>query len=334
MNELFLRPQSLWVNGFVILYTLGGWTLGLWLMLRPELASNVAGVLLVAHALVCSAYLLHDCVHNAVFARTRTNDGLGVVMSWLNGACLATYQGLKKKHLRHHTDRLDVVTFDYRTALKSAPNWVRRSVLALEWAYVPAVELLMRGFIVVSPFRCGTVRERARMAVLIGVRVCLFAALALTSLRALLLYAIAYLVFLHVLRFMDAFQHTYDVFVSQSLAPAPADPRRDRRYEYAHTFSNLLSVRWPWLNLLVLNFPYHNAHHTVTAVPWHRLPSLHRSLYGTQDPQVIPSGALLGNYHRYRVVRVLADDYGSVAQDGKSAGSFIGAVGVSFLTAV
>jgi fatty acid desaturase len=334
MNESFRRPPSFWVNVLVILYTLGGWTLGLWLMMRPELASNVAGVLLVAHALVCSAYLLHDCAHHAVFATARTNDGLGVLMSWLNGACLATYQGLKKKHLRHHTDRLDVVTFDYRAALKSAPSWVRRSVLALEWAYVPAVELLMRGFIVVSPFRYGTMRGRVRMVVLIAVRVGFFAALALISVRALLLYAIAYLLFLHVLRFMDAFQHTYDVFVSRSLAPAPADPRRDRRYEYAHTFSNVLSVRWPWLNLLVLNFPYHNAHHTMTGVPWYRLPSLHRSLYGAQDPQVIPCGVLLGNYHRYRVARVLADDYGSVAQDGKSVGSFIGAVGVSFLTAV
>jgi fatty acid desaturase len=334
MNELFRRPPSFLVNGLVILYTLGGWTIGLGLMMRSDLASNVAGVLLVAHALVCSAYLLHDCAHHAVFARARANDGLGVLMSWLNGACLATYQGLKKKHLRHHTDRLDVVTFDYRATLKAAPGWARRSVLALEWAYVPAVELLMRGFIVVSPFRDGTARGQVRMVVLIAVRVGLFAALALMSVRALLLYVVAYLVFLHVLRFMDAFQHTYDVFVSRSLAPAPADPRRDRRYEYAHTFSNLLSVRWSWLNLLVLNFPYHNAHHTVTGVPWYRLPSLHRSLYGAHDPQVIPCSVLLGNYHRYRVARVLADDYGNVSQDGKSAGSFIGAVGVSFLTAV
>ena len=334
MNELFRRPESFWVNGLVILYILGGWTLGMRLMTRPEIASNVAGVLLVAHSLVCSAYLLHDCAHNVVFARARANDGLGVLMSWLNGACLATYQGLKKKHLRHHTDRLDVVTFDYRAVLKSAPNWVRRIVLALEWAYVPAVELLMRGFIVASPFRYGTVRGRIRMVVLIAVHVGFFTALALISVRALVLYGIAYLLFLHVLRFMDAFQHTYDVFVSRSLAPAPADPRRDRRYEYGHTFSNLLSVRWPWLNLLVLNFPYHNAHHTVTGVPWYQLPSLHRSLFGTQDPQVIPCRGLLGNYHRYRVARVLADDYGNVAQGSKRADDFIGAVGVSFLTAV
>ena len=334
MNRLLRHPESPWVNRLAILYTLGGWAFGIWLLTLPSIASNVAGVLLTAHTLVCSAYLLHDCAHHAVYATARANDGLGVLLSWLNGACLATYQGLKRKHLRHHTDRLDVVTFDYRAVLKAAPGWVRRIVLALEWAYIPAVELLMRGLIVAAPFQLGPVRARVRMVLLLAIRVALFAALALISVKAVLLYALAYLVFLHVLRFMDAFQHTYDVFVSRSLAPAPADPSRNRRYEYAHTYSNLLSVRWPWLNLLVLNFPYHNAHHTQTGVPWYHLPSLHRSLYGQHDPQVIPSRTLLGNYHRYRVVRVLADDYGAVRVEGARASGFIGAVGVSFLTAV
>lgn len=334
MNQLFRYRGPSWVNGLVIFYTVGGFALGVSLLTGPDIASNVAGVLLTAHTLVCSAYLLHDCAHHAVFATARANDGLGVLMSWLNGACLATYQGLKRKHLRHHTDRLDVVTFDYRAVLKAAPAWARHLVLALEWAYVPVVELLMRGLIVAAPFAYGTSRQRVRMVLLVALRVAAFTALALASLKALLLYAIAYLIFLHVLRFMDAFQHTYEVFVSRSLAPAPADPSRNRRYEYQHTYSNLLSVRFPWLNLLVLNFPYHNAHHTQTGVPWYLLPSLHRSLYGDQDPQVVPFRTLLANYHRYRVTRILAEDYGSVEREGTRASGFIGAVGVSFLTAV
>lgn len=333
MNPLFRHPGA-WVNWLVIAYTLGGWSLGIRLLIQPEIASNVAGVLLTAHSLVCSAYLLHDCAHHAVFAVGAANDRLGVILSWINGACLASYQGLKKKHLRHHADRLDVLTFDYRAVLKGAPAWVRRFTLALEWAYIPAVELIMRGLVVAAPFAYGTARERARMLLLIAVRLAAFTALALISLKALLLYAIAYLVFLHVLRFMDAFQHTYEVFISRSLNPAPQDPRRTRRYEYENTYSNLIGVRWPWLNLLVLNFPYHNAHHTQTGVPWYRLPTLHRALYGDGEPQVIPSRTLLANYHRYRVARILADDYGAVERDGQRASGFIGAVGVSFLTAV
>jgi fatty acid desaturase len=149
-----------------------------------------------------------------------------------------------------------------------------------------------------------------------------------------LLYALAYLIFLTVLRFLDAFQHTYDVFATRSLEPAPVDPRRDRRYEYEHTYSNLISERWGWLNLLVLNFPYHNAHHVRPGEPWYRLPALHRELYAQADRQVITCRELLASFHRHRVARVLADGYGEVGSSGERARNFIGAVGVSFLTAM
>jgi fatty acid desaturase len=166
------------------------------------------------------------------------------------------------------------------------------------------------------------------------VRAAFFAALALISVKAAVLYALAYLLFLTVLRFMDAFQHTYEVFASHSLEAAAADPRRDLRYEYENTYSNLIAERWSWLNLLVLNFPYHNAHHVRPGVPWYRLPRLHRSLYGDKDPQVITCRELVASYHRHRVARVLAENYGTVSAAGDRAGHFLGAIGVSFLTAV
>ena len=333
MTKLFRRSGA-WPNVFMILYTFCGWLFGIWLLTRPGIVANVAGVLLTAHTLVCSGYMIHECAHQTVFARVAANDRLGMLLGWVNGACVANYQRLKVKHLRHHADRLDVVTFDYRAALRRAPVWVRKAVLALEWAYVPVVELLMRCMVVVAPFRYGTTRDRMRTVTLVVIRVALWCALALVSLKALLLYALSYLLFIHVLRFMDAFQHTYEVFPSHSLSPAPPDPRRTRQYEYQNTYSNLLATRWSWLNLLVLNFPYHNAHHTKTGVPWYELPSLHRALYGAADPQMIRCRDLISGYHRHRLERVLAEDYGSVAQDGRRASAFIGAVGVSFLTAV
>src|SRR6201996_2569390 len=137
-----------WPNLLIIAYTFAGWGIGILLMMSPLVSLNVIGVLLTAHSLVCSAYLIHECIHNTVFAGVRPNDRLGVVLAWLNGACLADYQRLKKKHLRHHSDRLDVVTFDYRAALNAAPGWVRGSALALEWAYLPAIEIMMRGMII------------------------------------------------------------------------------------------------------------------------------------------------------------------------------------------
>jgi fatty acid desaturase len=327
----FLRH---WPTLLVVAYTLVGWPLGIVLLTRPGVWLNVTGVLLVAHTLIYSAYLIHDCSHHAIFAGRSGNDRLGILMSWINGACLADYSRLKKKHLRHHSDRLDVVTFDYRRALNGLSPWARRLVLALEWAYVPVVELLMRGMVVAAPFSFGTVSDRIRVLLLLAVRVALFTALAIVSFKAALLYAVAYLLFLTVLRFMDAFQHTYEVLASRSLDAAPPDPRRDLRYEYENTYSNLLTERWGWMNLLVLNFPYHNAHHVRPGAPWYRLPSLHRSLYGRNDGQVITCRQLLSSYHRHRVTRILAEDYGSVAATGDRVRGFLGAVGVSFLTAV
>lgn len=337
MSGLFRRAGGAWPNLAAILYTLCGWPLGIYLLTRPGYAWNALGVLLTAHTLIYSAYIIHDCAHHAIFRGAAANDRLGVLMSCINGACLANYAGLKKKHLRHHSDRLDVVTFDYRTVVLQGPAWFRQAVLALEWAYVPAVELLMRGFVIAAPFSSGTWAARWRLVAKLALRLALFAVLAWLSLKAVLLYALAYLIFLQVLRFMDAFQHTYEVFASRSLAAAPVDPRRDLRYEYENTYSNLLAERWSWLNLLVLNFAYHNAHHVRPGEPWYRLPALHRSLYGERrDAQVITCRELLGSFHRYRVTRILAANYGAVAAAGvpDRARAFQGAVGVSFLTAV
>ena len=336
MSRLFRQAGGAWPNLLTVAYTFAGWAAGVWMLTLPWTSLNAAGVLLTAHALIISAYLIHECVHQTIFAAPVANDRLGALCGWLNGACLANYAGLKKKHLRHHADRLDVVTFDYRAALNATPRWVRKTVLALEWAYIPVIELMMRGMVIAAPFYFGTVRDRARLLSLLIIRVAFFVALAFVSIKALLLYALAYILFLHVLRFMDAYQHTYDVFPSRSLEPAPADPRRTRRYEYENTYSNLVAVRWPWLNLLTLNFAYHNAHHARSGEPWYRLPALHHALYGENDPQVLPCRDLIAGYHRNRVTRVFAADYGSVGTDttGSRASQFIGAVGVSFLTAI
>jgi fatty acid desaturase len=327
------RLRASWRSGLAIGYAFGAWSGGLWMLARPAVALNGLGVLLVAHGLIYSAYLIHECVHNAAFESSRANDRLGALMSWINGACIASYSRLKKKHLRHHSDRLDVVTFDYRAALRRTPIWVQRGVLALEWAYIPAVEIMIRGMIVAAPLAAGGA-ERRRVLWILLLRLASFVMLAWISLKALLLYALAYWIFLTALRFMDAFQHTYEVYASHSLEAAASDPRRDLRYEYENTYSNLLSERWHWMNVLVLNFPYHNAHHVRPGVPWHRLPALHRSLYGRSDRQVIRCRELAASYHRHRVVRVMAESYGSVAATGDRAAGFLGAIGVSFLTAV
>jgi len=132
MKATLLRMLRGWPTFLIVAYTLLGWPLGIWLLTRPDAWLNALGVLLSAHTLIYSAYLIHDCAHHAIFSTRSANDRLGILMSWINGACLANYARLKKKHLRHHSDRLDVVTFDYRAALNRLPASMRRGVLALE----------------------------------------------------------------------------------------------------------------------------------------------------------------------------------------------------------
>ena len=86
--------------------------------------------------------------------------------------------------------------------------------------------------------------------------------------------------------------------------------------------------------MLLLNFSYHNAHHEKPGTPWYRLPSLHLELYGDVSENIIPMSRLLSGFHKYRVKRILSDDYGKVTSGLQKADGFYGAVGVSFLTTV
>lgn len=335
MTRKTIFKDGAWSNTLAITYALAGYAGGTALLFSPHTALNLIGVLLLCHALVIAAYLIHEFAHLTVFRSVRLNDGFGTLMAWLTGACYARFDDLRRKHLRHHADRADVITFDYRGFLRTRPAWVRKLVYALEWLYVPAVELIMHGFVIALPFFSAHHRaQRGRVLAILAVRLALFVAMAVYAPRALVLYALTYLLFLTVLRFIDAFQHTYEAYPILASGKMPDIPRRDREYEYRNTYSNLVSARYPWLNLLTLNFVYHNAHHARASVPWHRLPALHRELYTGDDPQVIPVRELLRTFHRNRLERILGEDYGEVGVGPGRTEHFVGAVGVSFLTAV
>ena len=322
-------------NTLALGYTLLGYPLGVALLLGAAPWQNALGVLLTAHTLVYAAYLLHEFAHGAIFRAVADNHRGGVLMSWVTGACYAPFAALRHKHMRHHVDRADVLTLDYHAVLARAPRWVYRLVLALEWAWIPAVEFIMHGYVMLLPFLREERRgDRPRVLAVLAVRGAAFTALALARPAALPLYALAYLLMLHVLRFGDAYQHTYDGFAVLESGEIPQDKLRDRAYEQMNTYSNLLSVAHPWLNLLMLNFTYHNAHHEKPTVPWYALPRLHAALFPAEYRQVLPFRALLRGYHRDRLRRITSPDYGEVGEGPDRAARFVGAVGVSFLTAV
>jgi fatty acid desaturase len=337
MKQVFRYPESVWPNVAALGFTLLGYGAGVAMLGAAHWALNALGFLLVAQTLIWSAYFIHEFAHQAIFKTAAANQRWGTLMSWINGSCYASFADMRRKHMRHHVERADVVTFDVRGFLLGAPAWFRNAVLALEWAYFPAVEFLMRAYVVVLPFIDERRRAaRGRVLAIAAVRLSLVAALGWWSLKALLLYFAAYLVFVTVLRFADCFQHTYDAYPILDDKPVPADKLRDRAYEQANTYSDIVGMNARWLNLVWLNFGFHNAHHERPTAPWYRLPAYHRELYPEACAQVITVGELLHSFHVNRVRRVLASNYGQVHAPGTHGRthSFLGAVGVSFLTAV
>jgi fatty acid desaturase len=334
IRTLLRDKDGLWHHGLALSYGVIGYGGGLALMAASSLAANIAGVLLLAHAMVISAYLLHECAHNILFAANADNARLGACLSWITGSCYARYEDLRRKHFRHHVERADVIGFDYRQRITSYPALVKL-IAALEWAYIPAVEILLHALVILLPFADDYYRPlRRRVFLILVARAALFTTLGLVSLKALLLYPVAYLLFLSVLRFMDANQHTYILVETRDTAPLPGLNVRDRDYEFRHTYSNLLSVRFPILNLFTLNFAYHNAHHDRPTAPWYRLPDLHKSLYGGDAGQVLSFRDLIKAYHRFRVARAFHPNSAELQQHVDNGPDKVGIDGVSFLIPV
>lgn len=335
MKRYFRNPRGMWLNIVALLYTLLGYSAGIVMLTADSGGMNLFGLLLTGHAMVYAAYFVHEFSHHSIFKSAEANSRWGTLMMWPSGSCYAKFASLRHKHMRHHIDRADVLAFDYKDFLRRAPAWLRNLVLGLEWMYVPAVEFLMHGYMMLIPFLLPERKhERLRLSVIFAIRVLLFALLYWISPKALVLYFCAYVVMLLMLRFGDEFQHTYDVFIIVEGGDIPDGKVRDREYEQANTFSNLASLSHPALNLLWLNFPFHNAHHERPIEPWYNLPKLHNNLFGQEYDQVIPMIELLRGLHRNRVKRVLSDDYGEVGKGPGKAERFLGAVGVSFLYTV
>jgi fatty acid desaturase len=315
------------------MYSLMAYLGGFFLIVQNSWLVNFIGVLLLAHAMVIAAYLIHECAHNTIFLNNASNARLGRVLMWLTGAAYSDYEDIRNKHFRHHVDRADVVSFDYRPILAAHPRLLKL-IKILEWVYIPAVEIMMHALVVILPFVQDERRnQRARVVAVLAIRSMIFLLLVAWQPRVILLYPLAYMLFMTVLRFMDTHQHTFEVSETLDRKRGQAASRFDAAYEQRNTYSNLISTAYPWLNLLTLNFGYHNAHHARPTTPWYRLPGLHRELYGQDDRQILPFPNLLRAFHRYRLARVLNADDGELDVLIDRGRGFVGVNGVSFLTA-
>ena len=333
MKAIIKYPDGLWPNLYALSYILLAYIGGFSLITYDALAVNFAGAILLAHSMVIAAYMVHECAHNTIFKSNKANARLGGLLNWITGACYGDYEDIRHKHFRHHMDRADVVAFDYRPRFAAHP-WFMKLLAALEWFYIPAVEIVMHLLVLVVPFILPSRRHRRqRVLTVLTIRLVIFSVLIWYAPQVALFYPLAYLVFITVMRFMDTHQHTYELLETLEQERGKEVEQFDRDFEQRNTFSNVFSLGHPWLNLLVLNFGYHNAHHIRPIEPWYRLPALHHEVFGDDCAQVLPIAHLFRAYHRFRVPRMLNADASDSGVAERRGEGFIGVDGVSFLTA-
>jgi len=330
--QYFHEPAGAIYHGAAMGYALAGYLLGLYGLFSASWLINLGATLWLAHAMVIAAYLIHECGHNTVFRSNKANERLGRLLNWVTGSSYTTFEDIRYKHFRHHMDNDDSVWFVYADYWENHPRLAQLTQF-FEWFYIPAHEILMHSLMLFQAFIIPQRRaQRRRNSIVILVRGGVFFTVLFMFPKAALLYLVAYLLMLQILRFMDSLQHDYG---ANPILFEPDAPSRygGRANEQAHTFSVPLSLKHEWLNWLTLNFGFHNAHHKRPTVPWYRLPAYHRESFGSDPEQVIPFKTQLRIFHKYRVERVLhaggdldgrpspmTEDYLEAARAGKVYG--------------
>ena len=303
ITRVFHEPDGFWYHGAALLYGVGGYLLGQYGLFSSNLWINAGATLLLAHAMTICAYMIHECGHNTVFRSSSANAQLGRLLNWICGTSYGTFEDIRYKHFRHHMDNDDSVWFDPDAWLEKHPRlveWIR----FLEWFYIPAHDMIMHFITGFTAFIIPQRRDQMlRNVIVLVIRGGIFFTVLFFYPKAALLYLVAYMIMMHILRFKDGVQHDYGANPSL-FEEDPPSRFGGRATEQAHTFSNPESLKYDWPNYLTLCFGFHNAHHHRPTVPWYRLPAYHREHFGTDPTKVIPLGVQLKMYHRYRVQRV------------------------------
>ena len=311
-NTYIHQHRPFW-NAIAIFYTLAGYAGGIALLCAANFWLNGLGVVLVTHTLVLSAYLAHEFVHGTIFDHMKPNTAWGNVMQWLHGTSYFPFRQLAQFHIDHHIEGVDFYSFDRIALQQSFPMPIQKLIIALEWLYFPATFIIPQAQAISAPFwQADRQSERLRVSLVFGIRLLSFAVLGWFSAKALLLYFVSYIGMVNIVRLMDCLQHTYVAYpVGTPIA------KKDLVYEQTNTFSTPISRRYPWLNLLLINFGYHNAHHAMMKCPWHNLPALDRAIAQQQPVHHLSLLQVLANYHRFRVQRVFNKDEGTTTLDAQ-----------------
>lgn len=331
--KFYVHHRNPLLNSLAITYILSSYGFSLFCITTDILLLNILGVFLLAHSLMWAAYLVHELFHNNIFSSSNLNTVLGEILLFAIGSCYSRFQDLAHHHITHHIKRVDLSPFcplSIKDFLQSLPKPILKIIVFLELLCFPAVNLILRWTIALSPILGQNRRnERVVNILLLIIRGSLFTALAIYSLRAIVLYFIAYVCFLNITQFLECFQHTFPVFrINEEI------PNYSREHEEANTYTLVASQHWRWLDLLVFfNHNYHNAHHRLMTCPWYLLSKMNTELYPSDYSQYIPVSKLLVNYFHptYRLRRLFEEQEIVKNENDLGCKNFVGATGFSFL---
>ncbi len=331
--RLFKYPADVTHNlaalSLLLSFYLGGW----WLLFSSLAGLNLIGILLLAESMVLAAFFVHEFAHGSIFQLGSWNRIAGKLCIWLTFHGFFSFTRIQQLHIAHHRNHADVIHFDFHAHL-AQHSAQQKLLMRLEYCYIPAVELLIKWHSIRRLWQTQIGADRQLILAALAIYSCVFIGLLTLQPRALGGFLLAYMLLLHVLRFMDMHQHTYSAHILDAQGNIPVLPVHDKTYEQANTYSNVFAPAYTWLNLLTLNFGYHNAHHAKPFIPWCRLPQLHQSL--TYEKHELPMSSLLQNYHQFRVQRVANPHMGMpkmTALPRLRAANFPGVIGASFLNA-
>ena len=67
--RIMRQKDGLLPNSLALLYATAGYVIGWLLLFSTSFAINFAGIIILAHAMVIAAYLIHECAHNTIFMK-------------------------------------------------------------------------------------------------------------------------------------------------------------------------------------------------------------------------------------------------------------------------
>ena len=234
------------------------------------------------------------------------------VLGAINGLSFFSFEAYRKDHVRHHAEKIDIGGFDSGHFAVAHPR-LFSAIIVAEKIYLPAFYYLIKLTNIYAVIFSGRRREVTRGIGSLCIYVVAFATFARFSLMLVLVWQASSFLRIHIVRFVDCFQHSF-----QQVYTEGEKLTHGKHYEIQNTFSVPVARKFTFLNLIILNFGYHAAHHCFPTCPWYMLPHLEAAiikqlrLYGVSDTreESTPFFNFLTAYHRGRLSRIISTDEG------------------------